>query len=238
MTQSPYAPPAADLGTGLPTGMLEGRGDLSLGTALSEGWAATWRNFPLWLGAGLVSLLACLAATLTGIGIIFALPVLAWGLARFSLRMYDGGARFADVFSGFSRYGHALASMLACLLGIVGISLVGQAVETGGGLSGSDVLRVAGIVANLAVSFLILPRVSFAYLLVADQDMNGFEALRRSWEATAPCKWKVIALSLLSGLVVLAGIAVLIVGVIPAMVVSGMMWVSGYRQVFGRPAAD
>lgn len=235
--ESPYAPPSADLGSGLPTEMIEGRGAVSIGTAFSEAWAATWRHFPLWLGTAIVYVLACAAAVVTGVGILFALPVLAWGLARFGLNMYDGGARLADVFSGFSRYGRALTAMLGCLAGIMVVSLAAQSVQIVGQLLELGPVYVAGVVLNLAVSVLVLPRLTFAYLLVADQEMGGFDALRRSWEVTRSCKWQVVGLYVVSGLVVLAGALVLIVGVIPASVVSGMMWVSGYRQLFGRPAA-
>lgn len=182
-------------------------------------------------------LLVSVAAALTGIGVVFALPVLAWGFCRFGLHMYDGGARLKDVFSGFSRYGRALTGMLACLIGIMLISIAGQSVQLVGQLGDNTPVFAVGYVINLAVSLLILPRLTFAYLLVVDQDMGGFDALRRSWESTRPCKWKVVGLSVLTGLVMLAGMLVLIVGVVPAMVIAWMAWVSSYRQLFGRPAA-
>jgi hypothetical protein len=37
VTQSPYAPPSADLGSGLAAEMVGGRGDFAIGTAFSEG---------------------------------------------------------------------------------------------------------------------------------------------------------------------------------------------------------
>jgi len=237
VSQSPYAPPSADLGSGLPTEMIGARGDLAIGTAFSEAWAATWRNFPLWLGTAIVYVLAFAASVVTGVGILFALPVLGWGLVRFGLNMYDGGARLADLFSGFSRYGRALTAMLGYMAGITVVSLAGQSVQILGQFIENDPVYFVGTVLYAIVSLLVLPRLTFAALLIVDQDMGGFDALRRSWEATRPCKWQVIGLYVVSVLVVIAGMLVLIVGMIPAMVVSGMMWVSGYRQLFGRPAA-
>ena len=58
------------------------------------------------------SLVATIVATLTGIGLIFLLPVITWGGTFFALRMHDGGAEMRDLFAGFSIYGTALVGML------------------------------------------------------------------------------------------------------------------------------
>ena len=112
MSENPYAPPGSDLGGASPRGFLPGRGDFDIGQCLSEGWAKTWSNFPLWLVFGLAFVVLFAVAAMTVVGIFLVVPVLTWGGTLFVLHMYDGGAEFGDLFAGFSRYGTALVGML------------------------------------------------------------------------------------------------------------------------------
>jgi len=68
---------------------------------MREAWHDTWANFPLWLVAGLVWLLATILGLVSILGIILVVPVLYWGGYVFVLKMRDGGARIGDLFSGF-----------------------------------------------------------------------------------------------------------------------------------------
>jgi hypothetical protein len=237
LSHNPYAPPRADLGSE-PAATVGGRGDFSIGQCLSEGWTNTWANFPLWLGALLVWTLSSMLAAATILGLFLVVPVLMWGLTLFALRMHDGGASFGDLFAGFSRYGRALGSMIACFTGLLLVGLAGQSIQIAGTVAGSDALTAAGMLVNVLVAILITPRLNLAYLYVVDQDEAGFDSLRRAWDETARPKWKVVGLALLSGVVVLAGALVLLVGALPASVMAGLMWVSAYRQIAGSPAAD
>jgi hypothetical protein len=126
MSDDLYAPPRADLGAHGPP--LLGTGDFDIARCFSEAWANTWENFPLWLGAGIVFVLASVGSVITILGILLALPVLAWGSFRFFLRMHDGGARVGDLFAGFSRYGSTLGPMLGFYLLTMLIGLPANAV--------------------------------------------------------------------------------------------------------------
>ncbi len=237
MSQSPYSPPRADLGTAadaLPTGT----GDFDFGRCLSEAWADTWANFPLWLGVLIVWTLATLVAALTVIGIFLVVPVLAWGMFLFFLKMRDGGAQFGDAFSGFSRYGAALGPILVFSFVSILIGLPGQILTQVGSIQQRWMLYAVGLVLSLVVAFLVNPRLSFAPFLIVERGLGGVEALRSSWGLTDRVKWKLIGLVLLSGVVVTAGLLAFIVGVIPASVMAYLMIVSAYRQVVGgtRPA--
>ena len=74
MSENLYAPPQAELGSGAERAT--GTGDFDLGRCLSDAWTHTWRNFPLWLGAGIVFLLACLVSVLFIVPILLVIPVL------------------------------------------------------------------------------------------------------------------------------------------------------------------
>ncbi len=236
MSDNPYAPPSSDLGSELGAGALEGRGDFDIGQCLADGWANTWSNFPLWLAAGLVFLLASSLAIVTVVGALFVFPVLMWGATLFSLRMHDGGAEFGDIFAGFQSYSTALVGMLVCFVLLMLIGVAGQSLQTAGEVTGSTAILLVGFFANLAVFFLVSPRLTFAYLYVVDRGAQPLEALGRAWRDTALAKWKVAAMMVLSSVIVAAGVAALVVGVLPAMVLVTLMWVSAYRQLVGRPA--
>ncbi len=235
MSENPYAPPTADLAGGTPTG--GGRGDIDIGQALSEAWANTWANFPLWLGVSLAFFLMAAAATVTILGIFLLLPVLGYGFVRFGLRMHDGGAEFKDLFAGFEEYGKTLVAMLVAGIIVSLIGMLGQSVQLIGDVADIEILSLLGGLIYLAWSLIVLPRFYFAYLYVVDQDVAPVEAVQQSWERTAPVMWKLVALAVLSYVILLAGLIAFVIGLIPATVVSYLMWVSAYRQLEGGPSS-
>lgn len=237
MSHNPYAPPSADLGSGAPGELAGGRGDFDIGTCLSDAWALTWRHLPLWLATALVWSAAAFLSVLSVVGIVLLMPVLSWGLVRFGLRMYDGDPAFGDAFSGFSRYGRALAPMLVLMVLLLAIAFAFQLPQLAGELTGSGALAAAGAILSFAAGLVLLPRLNFAYFYVVDRELPAVDAIQRSWQVTARPKWKVVGLLLLSYAVTMLGLLVLIIGVIPASAMSALMWVSAYRQMAGGPVA-
>ena len=233
MSENLYAPPRADLGPGAGEAAI-GTGDFEIARCVSEAWAATRSNFPLWLVVGVIWTLAVLASAATVIGIFLALPVLMWGMYVFFLRMHDGGAAFGDAFGGFSRYGEALGGMLGFLLVSILIAAIGQVPSQIGAATHTTSLIAVGFLVNLGVTFFVATRINFAPFLMVDRDRRLGEALRESWASTDRTKWKVGLLLLATFAVVIAGLIAFLIGVIPASVMAYLMWVSAYRQIFGR----
>jgi hypothetical protein len=226
-----YAPPSADLGTGVEP--LLGGGDFTFGRCLSEAWERTWANFPLWLGAGIVFALAMAVSGLTIIGVPLVWPVLMWGSIVLTLHLYDGGAKVSDLFSGFSQYGRALATMLGVWLVSFVVAIVGQIPLMAAQAADSGIGIAIGQVVNLAFTLLVSPRLSFASYLIVERDMPLGAAISTSWARTAPVMWKLAGLILLMVPIMFAGVMALIVGIIPAMMIAYLMWTSAYRQIFG-----
>lgn len=235
MSQNPYSPPSADLGREvLPA--VDGRGVFYIRECLSDGWRNTWGNFPLWLGVGIVALLVAATAAMTVIGAVVVIPVLAWGGVRFGLRMHDGDAAFRDLFSGFSRYVDALVGMIVCFVLLFLVAMVGAVPQLAGQLTGSMALFFAGYAFNILFTLLVSARLLFAYFYVVDRGLAPVEAITRSWQTTDPVKWKVAGLLLTIYAVNVVGALALLVGLIPASVISYLMWCSAFRQMEGRPA--
>jgi hypothetical protein len=236
MSDNPYAPPSADLGWERAENV-GGRGDFEIRTCLNDAWANTWANFPLWLLVGLVGLAASLLAVLSVIGVLLVLPVLAWGATYFALRMHDRRAEFGDLFAGFSRYGEALVGMVVLFVLLFLVSLIGNSVQILGAVSGSSGLENAGVLVSWVFALFVTSRLTFAYFLVVE-GVYPVEAVSRSWSLTQVSRWKVAGLVLLSIVIELAGLLALVVGLIPALAIVYLMWVSAYRQTVGAGAAD
>lgn len=233
MSDNLYAPPQADLGAGAPATL--GSGDFDIGRCFSEAWARTWANFPLWLGVGIVGMLAMLASAVTVVGILLAIPVLYWGSFLFTLRMHDGGAAMGNVFAGFSRYGRVLGPTLGLFLLNVVIGLPANVIVQMGTAQQPPEFTLIGVgyLLSIGVALFVTSRLTFAQFLIVDRDLPLGEALSQAWAATAPIKGKVALLVVANVAVAIVGMIALCIGVIPASVVGFLMWASAYRQIFG-----
>jgi uncharacterized membrane protein len=230
-----YAPPQAKLAD---EGSLSGgTGRFDLGVAFREAWAATWANFGLLLGAGIVSTLLFVVSALTVVGLFLIAPVLAWGGIRLVLNALDGRASFGDLWSGFSDYGRALVTMLVLFILQSLIGALGQSLSTIGQAAEMPMLAMVGGVVNLLWTFLVTARLVFAWFYAVDQGMGPVESLQASWDATSLQKANCAALIVMAIAIVMVGLLALIVGVIPAVMITYLMQVSAYRQMVGRRSA-
>jgi hypothetical protein len=237
MSENPYAPPRAALSD--QEVLVGGTGALDLRRCMQEAWRDTWANFPLWLGAGIVWLLAAVAGVVSILGILLVLPVLYWGGYVFFLKMRDGGARVGDLFSGFSNYGQALLGMLGYYIVNFLVGIPAQIpIQIGARPPQTWWLLGAGYGAFFVILLLVQSRLNFAPYLMVDAGLGLGEALREAWSRTSGLKGPIALLVLLSGLAVLVSLLALIVGVIPGMVFAFMLWVSAYRQIFGGARAS
>jgi uncharacterized membrane protein len=230
-----YAPPQAKLAD---EGSLSGgTGRFDLGVAFREAWAATWANFGLLLGAGIVSTVLFVVSALTVVGLFLIAPVLAWGGIRLVLNALDGRASFGDLWSGFSDYGRALVTMLVLFTLQSLIGALGQSLSTIGQAAEMPLLAMVGAIVNLAWTFLVTARLVFAWFFAVDQGMGPVESLQASWDATSLQKANCAALIVMAIAIVMVGLLALIVGVIPAVMITYLMQVSAYRQMVGRRSA-
>lgn len=234
MSDNPYTPPSAQLAGHVVSAGQAGTGSFDVGRCLSDAWANTWENFPLWLGAGLVWGLALVASMVTVIGLVL-LPALAWGGTQFWLKMHDGGAEFSDIFSGFSRFGEAFRPMAVLMAVLFALSILGASAQFAGAASESSLLTALGYLVSFAFNLLVMPRLTFAVFYVVDQGLSGTDALKRAWADTEASKWKVVLLALLAYPMMIAGALALLIGMIPAMVIWYLTYVSAYRQIAGKP---
>lgn len=213
-----------------------GTGTFEIGQAVSEAWAATWRDFGTLLGGAIVMGLACTLAFVTIVGIPLLFPVLLWGGHRFLLNYFDGQARIEDLFSGFRQYGTALGGMLLIMLAGFVMHIPAYALSLGGSFLNSSLLSTMGDLLSPITSFVLLVRFYFAPFYVVDQGLGGMDALRASWESTSGQWGMLIVLGLVASFIAFAGVFALLVGLIVSAPLSYLIYVSAYRQVAGAPA--
>jgi uncharacterized membrane protein len=231
MSDERYAPPTAALAEP-PVRGIQGR--IDLGEAFRESWALLWPNFGLLLGTGFVAFLCFFLSAVTIIGLFLVVPVLYWGSCYFTLEITRGRGQLSDVFAGFGSYGETLGQMMSAAVLLFLMALVGQSVDLLGRLTHSGVLQAIGGLVNLVWTFGVMARLTLVWFFVVDQRLSGLDAIRACWEATADQKLICIVLVLLNFILPFAGFLFLIVGVIPGILLAGLLHGVAYRQLSGR----
>lgn len=110
----------------------------------------------------------------------------------------------------------------------------------------ADIVLASVIVAlavGIGLLLLILPgiyiglRLAFAPLLVLDEELGAWEAVQESGERTGGETMSLFVLLVATVVILVVGLALLVVGVIPAMAWVGVSWAGYYRAITEEPAA-
>ncbi|HPF12772.1 MAG: hypothetical protein H6830_06780 [Planctomycetes bacterium] len=235
MPDNVYSPPASPAPRPSSSESFEGSGTFSIGQCFSDGWNKTLANIGLILIAGLVSTLVMVLAGITIIGYFLVVPVMTWGMVRFALNLHDGCAQFGDIFSGFTNYGDKLLKSAALFLLLLAISLPANAVYYLGALNHNTSMIVVGYVIMVVFGLVVMTRLYFAFVFMVDRNMGAQDSIKASWNMTGPIWGPTVLLAFVSGLVSMAGVLALVVGLLVSIPVSYLMWISAYRQAVGKP---
>jgi hypothetical protein len=189
----PYAPPGSE-----PQTM-----GLDLGQVVMDALSAVARNLLPLLGAGLLVIFTYFLSIVTCVGWIFLLPVLLWGVYRFTVQMVDGRASVSVFWDDLPPFGEMFLRMWGVML----LMLVIMAPILVVGVASSLLAEQIGLIARTALTFvattlysLVLVRVQLAPLLVVDRRMRVFEAFGEAWQATGPRWGPLVVLQLLVAL--------------------------------------
>ncbi len=203
---------------------------IDIGEAIRFGWRKLWENFLPLLIAGLVvfvvsALFEWLVRTAepdTFARVVLSIvnyvvsAVIAMGWIRIALRITRGETpEVADIFRT-ARYlvPYVLASILFGLMVTVGLVL----------------LVIPGIWAALTFGF-------YGWVVV-DRELDAIESLRRSYEITRGHKWQLLAFFIVLFFLNLAGLLILIVGVLFTAAISLLAVAHVYRQLSAEPVVD
>lgn len=223
-------------------------GAINPGDCISNAWTLVTRNFWLYIGVALVTML--LIGCIPFVGSLLFGPVLG-GFYYLVLRdMRDEPVDFGMMFKGFEKF---LPLMLAGLIqaapSIIATVLqytVDIARIVGGGSRGGDFYQpgadtvFAGISVGILVIVIILSLVgivwsvalSFAVPLIMEHDLGVADALLTSAKAALSNAGGLIVLIILEVLVVILGMIALCIGIFVAVPVVYAANVFAYRMVF------
>jgi len=221
----------------------EGSGTFSVAQALEDAWRLTWAHFGSWLSVSVLAFLVFAASGITIVGVPLVWPVLTFGLTVFYLNLYEATQDIGDLFAGFSRYGSVLWRVLVLLLIFYGASIGAgllfswirsSVFGVGDSLTGVLIDQVSSAVFSLVV----LARFYFSLPFLVERDLGPLQALEASWNVSRGHVLKIALTGMVSFMLAVVGFLVLVVGVIPAVTMGYLMWISAYRQIVGSPTGQ
>ena len=228
--------------------------DLDITGCIGKGWDLFKNNFGLLLGAFLIYMLIEGGIAILGmipfIGPIFSIlnllvvgPLLGGLYYVYIQTMRQQPAAVGDIFIGFRKaYGQLLLGVLVpgllaglCMIPAVLVALIAFLPSL---MQNHPPGTTQIIIAGAAVLICMLPMIylqlnwMFALPLIIDQGMEFWPAMGASWKMVHKHWWKVFGLMLLTGLMNLAGICCLCVGLLfTAPIAMGAM-VFAYETIF------
>ena len=158
---------------------------------------------------------------------------------------------FGTLFKGFDYFGQSVIAALLHVIPLTGIILAAYIVMYVGmfaamlaaAAAGEDAAPVAGIgmilvffllyVGILLLVILISVGFMFAYPLIVDRRLQGFDAVKLSFRAAFANFWRLVGLMLLGGLLAMAGALLCGIGILLAYPITMSAGAIAYEQVFG-----
>jgi hypothetical protein len=211
---------------------------------LKAGYELIKDQYWLFLGMAIVGLLI---GSMVPLGILLGPMMCGLYLAFFKKRRGEP-IEFGLLFKGFDYFGPSVVASLLHIVPIMAIiipayflfyvgfvlSIVAQGDEPNPAVSLIFVaLMILAYVVVILLVILISIGFMFAYPLIVDRGLPGFDAVKLSFRAALSNFWRLLGLSLLSALLGMAGILLCIVGVYLVLPISYAAIAKAYEQVFG-----
>jgi hypothetical protein len=202
-----------------------------------------------WLFVGMCAVGMIIGSSVP-LGILMGPMMCGLYLAFFRLRR-GLSIEFGTLFKGFDYFGQSVVASLLHVIPITAVVIaayvflyVGMfAAMIAASAAGENAAPFAGIGIFLifmlffVVIFLVVIFISigftFAYPLIVDRGMQGFDAVKLSWRAAFANFWRLLGMSLLGGLLGIVGIALCYVGIFLVFPITLAAVAAAYEQVFG-----
>ena len=212
---------------------------------LKEGWETLKDRYWLFLGITLVAMLIGGAVPLVLIG-----PMMC-GLYLTLLKTRRGEqVEFGTMFKGFDFFGQSLIATLLHIVPILVIvipaylffyvsMIVSMAAQ--GGSSDPNPAAMLGIMGAFGVFWLVVMVVvivisvgfMFAYPLIVDRKLQGFDAVKLSFKGALANFWRLLGMSILTSLLSIGGILLCYVGMFLVFPIVYASIAAAYEQVYG-----
>ena len=226
------------------------RGAVEPVECLKAGWELIKDQYWLFVGLCAVGMIIGSAVPL---GILMG-PMMCGMYLTFFRKRKGLPIEFGTMFKGFDYFGQSVVAALLHVIPIMGVIIaayiflyVGMfAAMFATAAAGQDAAPIAGIgfflifilfyIVILLIVILISIGFAFAYPLIVDRNMQGFDAVRLSFRAAFSNFWRLFGLNLLGGLLSVVGVCFCYVGVFFILPITLAASAIAYEQVFGLSA--
>lgn len=222
------------------------RGAVEPMTCLKEGFDLIKNQY--WFFVGM-----CFVAILVGSAVPFGIlmgPMMCGMYMTFFMKRTGQPIEFATLFKGFDYFGQSVIATLIHVVPIVIIIVpayllfyVGFAISLAAGGSGDEAnpMFAFGFLGFMIVFWLVIFVIiilisiafTFSYPLIVDRQLKAVDAVKLSARAAMANFWKLLGLSLMSGLMSFVGALCCYVGVFFVFPIAYAALAIAYEQVFG-----
>jgi hypothetical protein len=217
---------------------------------ISAAWAMVKERYWLFVGMCAVGLLISGAVPF---GILTGPMMCGLYMAFFNIRR-GRPIEFGTVFKGFDYFGPSLVATMLHVLPILAIVIpayflfyvgmfVSIAAQGGDEPNPAAFMGVMGFfilfwIAMMIVIIFISIGFTFAYPLIVDRKLSGLDAVKLSFKAALANFWRLLGMSILTGLLALAGLVLCYVGIFLVFpIIYGSIAIA-YERVFGLSEDD
>lgn len=208
------------------------------------GWNLVKGQYWLFVGICLVGMLIGSAVPM---GILLG-PMMCGLFLTFFTRRRGKPIEFGMLFKGFDYFGPSVVATLLHVLPILAIVIpayflfyVGLIVSIAAQGNEPNPAAMLGVFGMFGLFWLVLIVViiivsigfTFAYPLIVDRNMQGFDAVKLSFKAAMANFWRLLGMAMLSFLLGLAGVLLCYFGVFLVFPISYAAIATAYEQVFG-----
>ena len=212
---------------------------------IKRGWEIVKPNYLLFVG---MCFIGYFIGTAVPLGILMGPMMAGMYLCLFAARRREETVEFGMLFKGFDFFGPSLIATLLHMVPVVAIVIPTYVLFYVGvffAIAAQSQTDSPAPVLGLFVAFSIVITVisvliavisigfTFAYPLIVDRKLAGFDAVKLSFKAAMANFWRLLAMMLLTGLLSIAGAFCLIVGMFFVLPIVYGAVASAYEQVFG-----
>ncbi|KPJ73767.1 MAG: hypothetical protein AMS14_06350 [Planctomycetes bacterium DG_20] len=198
--------------------------DMDLGGYLSAAWSLVTGDFVLFVIGYLVVAAILGVSVLTVIGPLIIGGPLWFGYFRVvQTRLKGEPASIGDVFQGFRDFGKGFLTFLLLALIVLGVVVVQMLLS---------LIPVLGILLTLCVSLVVGPMFFFVMPIAALSDVSPTDAISRSVKFCFANFWKMVLLSLVLGLIAMAGSLVCGIGALFTVPLAIVATVAAYNEYY------
>ena len=215
---------------------------------IKGGWEIIKNQYWLFVG---MTLIAIIIGSAVPLGILLGPMMCGLYMSFFKVRRNEP-VEFGTLFKGFDYFGQSVVAALLHTIPIIAVIVpayilfyvsmfVSMAAAGAGGGNEPNPAPFFGVMAVFALFWIVVMIViivltigfTFAYPLIVDRKLGGFDAVKLSFKAAFANFWRLLGMVLLTGFLSILGLLACYVGMFFVMPIGYAAIAKAYEQVFG-----